>query len=182
VALGVAVSGLVLWLLVGRPMSTPVAKPVVAWAPLAVAGLGLPLWLPYALEAFAQSRAGVLGSITQGIEHWPVQGAAGVAIVLSSAAMALWHDGRPLLRVAISLSAVYIGMAELAYPDRAGAMGNLVWGWARDCEISDLDGNRERVATPVPARCPLITRIRPVTAPSSRRPCQKLLAMLVNLL
>lgn len=128
-ALGVAVSGLVLWLLVGRPMSTPVAKPVVAWAPLAVAGLGLPLWLPYALEAFAQSRAGVLGSITQGIEHWPVQGAVGVAIVLSSAAMALWHDGRPLLRVAISLSAVYIGMAELAYPDRAGAMGNLVWGF-----------------------------------------------------
>lgn len=128
VAVGVAASGLVLWLLLGRPAFGGMTRVTVRWAPLGVAVVGLPLWLPYTLDAFAQSRAGVLGTITQGIEHWPVQGAAGVAIVLASVAMGLWADARPLLRVAVSLSAVYIGMAELAYPDRAGAMGSLLWG------------------------------------------------------
>ncbi|WP_341358924.1 hypothetical protein V5H98_14335 [Georgenia sp. M64] len=128
-ATGVAVSGLLLWRLVGRPVpAVPGGRPSAPWAMLAVAVLGVPLWLPYALTAFSQSRAGVLGSITQGIEHWPVQGAVGVALMVGSLALAVWDDGRPLLRVAVSLSAVYIGMAELAYPDRAGAMGSLLWG------------------------------------------------------
>ena len=30
--------------------------------------------------------------------------------------------------MAVSLTAVYIGMAELAYPDRGGAMDDLLWG------------------------------------------------------
>jgi hypothetical protein len=97
-------------------------------AALAAGVLGVPLWLPYALEALAQSRAGVLGSVTQGIEHWPVQGAAGLAVLLGALVLAVWDEGRPLLRVAVSLSAVYVGMAELAYPDRDGAMGSLLWG------------------------------------------------------
>jgi hypothetical protein len=126
-ALGVALSALVLWQLLGRP-EPGVGRVGLGRGVLAVAVLGSALWLPYALEAFRQSRAGVLGSITQGIEHWPVQGAVAVALVLASFALAVWDDGRPLLRVAVSLSAVYIGMAELAYPDRAGAMGSLLWG------------------------------------------------------
>lgn len=127
-AAGVAVSGLVLWLLAGKPATTYAVRPPVRWAVLAVAALGFPLWLPYALDAFSQSRAGVLGSVTQGIEHWPVQGAVGVALVLGSLVLAIWDDGRPLLRVAVSLTAVVIGMAELAYPDRAGAMDDQRWG------------------------------------------------------
>ena len=127
-ALGVVASALVLWVLAGRPATDPRA----GWSPrravLGLAALGVPLWVPYALEALRQSRAGVLGSVTQGIEHWPVQGAAGVALVLGAVVLGLRDDARPLLRVAVSLSAVYIGMAELAYPDRAGAMGSLVWG------------------------------------------------------
>jgi hypothetical protein len=128
VALGVAVSGLVLWALVGRPPLPPARRPAVHGPALAVAGLGVPLWLPYALEAFEQSRAAVLGSVTQGIEHWPVQGAVAVALVLASLVLAVWEDGRPLLRIAVSLSAVYVGMAELAHPDRAGAMASAPWG------------------------------------------------------
>lgn len=128
-ATGVAGSGLVLWRLVGRPApALPGRRPSAPWTMLTVAVLGFPLWLPYALVAFSQSRAGALGSITQGIEHWPVQGAVGVALIFGSITLALWDDGRALLRVAVSLSAVYIGMAELAYPDRAGAMGSLLWG------------------------------------------------------
>jgi hypothetical protein len=127
VALGVAASTLALWRLVGSPPLTDLGGLLVRRGSLAVAAVGLPLWSPYALEAFRQSRAGVLGSITQGVEHWPVQGALGVALVLASSALAVWDHGRPLLRVAVSLSAVYVGMAELAYPDRAGATGSLLW-------------------------------------------------------
>jgi len=127
-ALGVAASGAVLWQLLRRPAITLARRPAVHRPLLALAALGIPLWLPYASVAFAQSRAGVLGSITQGIEHWPVQGAVGVAAVLGSLVLALWDDGRRLLRVAVTLTAVYIGMAEIAYPDRAGAMDSLLWG------------------------------------------------------
>ena len=41
-----------------------------------------------------------------------------------------WGPVRPLARVSISLSAVYIGVAMLAYPDRAGAMEGPMWGVA----------------------------------------------------
>ena len=126
-AVGVAVSGRVLWGLAGQP-PPPAPRLSPRWPALVVAALGVPLWSPYALDAFAQSRAGVLGSVTQGIEHWPVQGALGVAVVLSALLLAVWDDGRPLMRVAVSLSGVYVGMAELAYPDRSGAMGSLLWG------------------------------------------------------
>ncbi|SOC56573.1 hypothetical protein [Ornithinimicrobium cerasi] len=128
VALGVVGSGLVLWLLLGRPPAPRLARPAVAWAPMTVALLGFPLWLPYTIEALARSRSGELGTITQGIEHWPVQGAVAVAVLLASLTVSLWEGARPLLRVAIAPSAVYIGMAELAHPDRAGAMGSLPWG------------------------------------------------------
>lgn len=127
-ALGVALSGLVLWWLLGRPPAPAVPRVALRRDLLAFAAVGALLWLPYVWVALERSRAGVLGSITQGVEHWPVQGAMGLALVLTGLAMALWEVGRPLLRVAVSLSAVYIGMAELAYPDRAGAMGSLAWG------------------------------------------------------
>ena len=126
-ALGVAASAILLWLVVGRPALT-LGPPSMHRAALAVAAVGVPLWLPYLLAAFAASRAGELGSITQGIEHWPVQGAVGMVLVLGALVLASWSDGRALLRVAVSLTAVYIGMAELAYPDRAGAMGSVPWG------------------------------------------------------
>ena len=128
VALGVAGSAAVLWQLTGRPPVSFVGRLSLHRAALTIALLGVPLWLPYALTAFRRSRAGELGSVTQGIEHWPVQGAVAVALVVAALVLALWDDGRPLLRVAVSLSAVYIGMAELAYPDRGGAMGSTLWG------------------------------------------------------
>ncbi len=127
-AVGIAVSGLGLWQLLGRPPADLGGPPSVQRAVLAVALLGFPLWLPYASVAFERSRTGVLGSVTQGIEHWPVQGAVAVALVLAALVLAVYEDGRPLLRVAVSLSAVWIGMAELAYPDRDGAMGSVLWG------------------------------------------------------
>ncbi len=96
---------------------------------LALAALGMFLWLPYTIEALEASRAGISGDITNGIEHWPVQGATGAALILASLLAAVWDPGRALLRVTCCLSAAFIGMAQLAYPDRAGAMeGGDLWG------------------------------------------------------
>lgn len=104
------------------------------WSPTAlsvlVALVGAVLWLPYALNALGQSRTDGLGDITNGIEHWPVQGATGLALAIGAVVMAGWLPARPLFRVSISMSAVFIGMAGLAYPDRDGATQGLPWAVA----------------------------------------------------
>ena len=65
---------------------------------------------------------------TMGINHWPVQGAVGLALGACALVMAIWPAGRPLMRLSISLSAAFIGAAMLAYPDRDGAMPSPMWG------------------------------------------------------
>jgi hypothetical protein len=95
---------------------------------LALAAAGMFLWLPYTIEALEASRAGVVGDVTNGIEHWPVQGAMGGALILGSLLLAVWDVGRAVLRVTCCLSAAFIGMAQLAFPDRDGAMESELWG------------------------------------------------------
>lgn len=103
----------------------------VSWPYLLVAAAGVPLWLLYALHALEMSRTNPnAGHATWNIEHWPVQGSAGIALCLSALALACWPAGRPLMRIAASLSAAYIGAAMLAYPDREGAMEGPMWGVA----------------------------------------------------
>lgn len=92
---------------------------------------GVPLWLPYSILALQMSRLEPnAGHDTWGIEHWPVQGATGITLLVAALIMAGWSPGRPLWRLSASLSAVYIGVAMLAYPDREGAMDNPMWGVA----------------------------------------------------
>ena len=91
---------------------------------------GILIWLPYVVRALEISRAGAEGDNTWGIEHWPVQAAAGLSLAGCAAALAIWNPGRPLLRLTVSLSATLIGAADLAYPDRNGAMDAPLWGVA----------------------------------------------------
>ncbi|WP_426998146.1 hypothetical protein [Pseudarthrobacter sp. N5] len=100
------------------------------WPYLILAGAGLVMWIPYALHALGMSRARIDGDITLGIEHWPVQGAAGLALAMCAVAMAMWAPGRPLLRLTVSVSATLIGVSMLDEPDRAGALGSQLWGTA----------------------------------------------------
>jgi hypothetical protein len=107
------------------------SAPGLSWRHLLMAAAAVPLWLPYSSHAFQMSRLEPnAGHLTMGIEHWPVQGATGITLLAAALVMAWWSEGRPLLRVSISLSAVYIGVAMLAYPDRAGAMDSPMWGVA----------------------------------------------------
>lgn len=102
-----------------------------SWQYLLMAVAGVPLWLLYAFHAVEMSRLyPQAGHLTWDIEHWPVQGAAGLALGLSALAMTFWAAGRPLMRAATSLSSAYIGAAMLAYPERAGAMDGPMWGVA----------------------------------------------------
>lgn len=130
---------------------------------LLIAAAGLPLWTLYAVHAFEVSRLREdTGHLTWDIEHWPVQGSVGIVLCLSALAMAFWPAGRPLMRVATSLSATYIGAAMLAFPDRAGAMDGPMWGVAMV-----LWGTVAALPMPVPqakgARAP---RARSVAGPS----------------
>jgi hypothetical protein len=98
--------------------------------PVLVGVVGVALWLPYALTALARSRLGPTSEVTNGIEHWPVQGATGLALAIGGAVMAVWRPARPLFHITISLAAVFVGMGNLAYPDRAGATQGLQWAVA----------------------------------------------------
>ncbi|MEV7572252.1 hypothetical protein AB0P28_04030 [Pseudarthrobacter sp. NPDC089323] len=130
-ALIIAVPALGLLVAGRRDVRSFTLAPSLSLPYLAVAAAAVPLWLPYSLHAFQMSRLEPdAGHVTWGIEHWPVQGAAGLTFLAAALVAAGWRHGRPLLRISTSLSAVYIGAAMLAYPDRAGAMESPMWGVA----------------------------------------------------
>jgi hypothetical protein len=130
VALLTAAVVLLLWL--GRKHFEPFPRKwALSWPYLLVAAAGVPLWVPYALHALKMSRMDPnAGHLTWNIEHWPIQGSAGIALCLTAAAMVFWPPGRQLMRISTSLSSTYIGAAMLAYPYRAGAMDGPMWGVA----------------------------------------------------
>ena len=109
------------------PRTTAVSWPL---AVLAVAGL--PLWFGY--TAFAAERSWNAAEDTSesvntlGLDHWPFQVAVGLALGACAIVMAVWPPGRPLMRLSVSISAAYIGVAMLAFPDRSGAMPGYLWG------------------------------------------------------
>jgi hypothetical protein len=100
------------------------------WSFALLAAGGMFIWLPYASHALAASRAHAEGDITNGIQHWPVQGAAGLAFAGCAVVMAVWPPSVPLFRLTVSMSSTLIGAAMLAHPDRAGAMDHPLWGIA----------------------------------------------------
>ncbi|MEQ7738738.1 hypothetical protein, partial [Escherichia coli] len=54
----------------------------VSWPHLLLGIAGVPLWLPYSIHALQMSRLEPnAGHDTWGIEHWPVQGAAGLTLL-----------------------------------------------------------------------------------------------------
>ncbi|WP_395403811.1 hypothetical protein ACHMXB_06525 [Arthrobacter sp. UC242_113] len=118
-----------------RELSGPLPRRISVHWPLLVLGAGgAPLWLMYSLYALEKSRTPHEGpeweGQTMGIDHWPVQGAAGLTLAACSLVMALWPAARPLMRLSVSLSATFIGVAMLAYPAKDGAMPGTGWGIA----------------------------------------------------
>lgn len=104
-----------------------------SWLRTSIATAGALLWLGYAVltSVMARSSASGVGDVTNGIDHWPVQVALGVAIASGAAIVALRADAwgaAGLWRWMFALSAIAVGSTGLAYPDRLGAMPHPVWG------------------------------------------------------
>ncbi|WP_210479188.1 hypothetical protein [Naasia sp. SYSU D00948] len=153
VAIAVLVSAVALALLTGLRSDPPAWR--ISWPYLALALLGAALWVPYVLSALEQSRLGIGREITNGVDHWPVQAAAGLAILAGSAGLAVWRPGRSMLRVATGLSAGLIGVAALAYPEREGATEGVLWAivavlWALALMVVPVAPTSRKAANPSP--------------------------------
>ena len=101
-----------------------------------LAAIGVVPWLAYALDMWAANRDERPDSdITNGIDHYAVQGALGLAL----AVLPLLAGARPAadarsLAVCAGIAAAYLGLVSFAWQDAAAGFGRawsiaaMVWG------------------------------------------------------
>jgi hypothetical protein len=97
-----------------RPFSWSVSRPL-----LAVAALGVVPALLHAERMFAANRRGagvIIGDVTMGVDHYAVQGALALALVVLAGTAAVWPRGRRLLGIGVGLCAGYVGLVSSAFP------------------------------------------------------------------
>jgi hypothetical protein len=86
---------------------------------LVVAALGVVPWLVHAERMYRGNRgnAGVIiGDVTMGVDHYAVQGALALALVVLGLLAAIWPRGRRYLGVSVGLCAGYLGVVSYAFP------------------------------------------------------------------
>jgi hypothetical protein len=115
----------VAWL-AGRPRGSWTVPRRASTPMLALAAIGVVPWLAYALDMWSANRDERPDSdITNGIDHYAVQGALGLALAVLSPLAALRPALIPLLPVCAGISAAYLGLVSFAWPDAAGGFGRL---------------------------------------------------------
>jgi hypothetical protein len=102
---------------------------------LALAAMGVVPWLAYALDMWSANRDERPDSdITNGIDHYAVQGALGLALAVLPPLVALRPALTPLVPVCAGISAAYLGLVSLAWQDAAAGFGRawsvaaIAWG------------------------------------------------------
>ena len=102
---------------------------------VALVALGIVPWLAYAVDMWAANREGRPDSdITNGIDHYAVQGALGLALAVLPLLAALRPALTPLVPVCAGVSAAYLGLVSFAWQDAAAGFGRawsiaaIVWG------------------------------------------------------
>jgi hypothetical protein len=104
---------------------------------LAVALAAVGPWVLYAVDMYRLNRFNVfeaVGDITMGIDHYAVQGALAVALVLLAGLAACWPRGRRHLGLGGGLVAGYLGLVSLTHPGYEAALGTpwsalaIAWG------------------------------------------------------
>jgi hypothetical protein len=102
---------------------------------LALAALGVVPWLTYAVDMWAANREGRPDSdITNGIDHYEVQGALGLALAVLPALAALRPALIPLAPFCAGIAAAYLGLVSFAWEDAAGGFARtwsaaaMAWG------------------------------------------------------
>ena len=104
---------------------------------LLLAAIGAAPWLAYALDMWALNREGrVDADITIGIDHYSMQGALALSLVLMSFLAAVRSDMRPFTPVCAGVAASYLGLVSVAWQDAAAGLDTswsiaaFVWGIA----------------------------------------------------
>jgi hypothetical protein len=102
-----------------------------------VAALGIVPWLLHADRMFGLNRrsAGeVIGDLTNGVDHYAVQGALALALVTLALLAACWPRGRRFTGISVGLCAAYVGVVSLAFPREFAGLSPswsvLCIGWA----------------------------------------------------
>jgi hypothetical protein len=102
---------------------------------LVLAALGVVPWLAYAVDMWARNREGRPDSdVTNGIDHYAVQGALGLALAVLPALAALRPALIPLAPSCAGIVAAYLGLVSFAWEDAAGGFGRawsaaaIAWG------------------------------------------------------
>jgi hypothetical protein len=132
-ALQTAVVGLLLrGVLDDRAGRRGVSRPLVL-----LAASGAVPWLAYALDMWAANRDELPGAdITNGIDHYSMQGALALALCVLPTAAALRPGLRPFVPACAGAAAAYLGLVSLAWPDADGGLSTawsaaaLAWGVA----------------------------------------------------
>ena len=104
---------------------------------LLLAGAGAVPWLAYAVHMWSLNREGRSDSdITMGVDHYSVQGALALTLVVLPLLAAARADLHGFVSVCAGVAASYLGLVSLAWPDAAGGLGRewsiaaMVWGLA----------------------------------------------------
>jgi len=107
----------------------------VSWPLAATAAVAAGAWFAYAADMWAANRQDrAPEEITMGMNHWAIQGALGLAIVLLASVVALWAPGRRFIGISTAAVAIYLGVSSYRFPDAAGAYGqtwsvlSVAWG------------------------------------------------------
>lgn len=91
--------------------------------------LGAVPWLVYAADMYAANRAlRAPTELTNNVNHWAIQGALAVALVLFAGLAALRPSLRRFNAVRVGICAVYFGLSSLRFPEVAAALPT-VWAW-----------------------------------------------------
>lgn len=110
------------WLLRGHLVPAPVSA--TAWPRLVWALLGVVLWAPAAWGAFQHSLSVAPEEleITNDVDHWPIHAAVALLLILLPFRLVRRRESERLVLLSVGLSASWIGMAMLVFPDRARAV------------------------------------------------------------
>ena len=159
----VLANAVILWLLSGRPGPGRLRGSRPSWPLLVLAAVAAPVWLVQCWEALddSRTRAEPFDSVSWSIHHWPVHGAALLAIAVCAVLAAVWTEGRGLLGSCTCCAATVIAAASLAHPDTFAVLPStdvaflaLLWALAvgliarggaevRDGEVGPDGGARE---------------------------------------
>lgn len=102
---------------------------------VALAAVGALPWLAYAFDMWDLNRREVNDTdITNGVDHYSVQGGVGLALAVLPLLASLRPGLRPLVPACAGVVSAYLGLVSYAWPDAAGGFSRpwsvaaMAWG------------------------------------------------------